>query len=120
MTRVVWFILNIHGTNDSQELYLRLSKLITFWQLITTDGHGWGTYHVKCEEKNFEKLRDLFQDQEFIPVWGVVKSGVVEGGNLMDWPTKTLYERTPPTLTTKPEKISWIKATINRILGLEQ
>ena len=116
--RVIWFQLNMNGTDDSLALYSRLGKLITFWQLITKDRLGWATYQVKCEGENFEKLRNLFQDLEFTAIWGIVRSGVIEGGLFLDWPTKTEAERTvPPTLTTKPEKLSWVKMTINKILG---
>jgi hypothetical protein len=118
--RTLWFALNMYGTDDSQELYLRLNKLITFWQLLSTDQYGWGTYLIKCEDKFFEKLRNLFDDQEFTTIWGVIRSGVVEGGLFLDWPSKTEAERTvPPVLTTKAEKLNWVQTTINKILGKE-
>jgi hypothetical protein len=119
--RTVWFVLNQRGNRDSEELYLRFGKLITFWQRISVDSStGCATYSVTCEGESFGKLHELFEDLEFRAVWGILRSGAVEGGLFQDWPAKTEYERTvPPVLTTKAEKLNWVQTTINKILGKE-
>jgi hypothetical protein len=100
--RTVWFVLNQNGVADDQELYARLMKLITSWQRLSSDPGGQVAYQIKCYEEHFEKLYELFHDLEFMAVWGVIKSGVVESEQLIDWPSKS--EQVAPTPAQTPKK----------------
>jgi hypothetical protein len=118
--REVWFTLYPFGAEDSQELYFRIKNMISFWAIYAEDPGGNVTYWVKCPEEHFEKLFRTFHNPEFLAIWGILKSGVLEGGQQLSWPEKEKLnsERVPPpTLPTKKQRFLWVWNLLRRALG---
>jgi hypothetical protein len=113
--RIIWFALNQDGVADDQELYARLEKLITFWQRLSSGHGGQVTYLIKCSGECFEELYRLFHDLEFVAMWGVIKSGVVEGGQFADWPSK--FEQVAP-VPPQVSKKTFVRAIWDALRGI--
>jgi hypothetical protein len=118
--RTIWFVLNQIGVADSEELYRRIALLTITWQLITTDSGGNVTYHTSCYDgEQFKKLRRLFHDNEFLLVWGIIKSGVYEDGQYQDWPKEPMQTPPAPTQVSKKTFARTVWDNLRKLFGSE-
>ncbi len=98
----VWFTLHPDAAEFSATLQGELAELMLAgsWKSFTSD-EGRPTYTIECSEKTLEKLYKRFHNNEFIQVWGLITSGVVENGQFNGWPSFLRQPDPVPVQTLK-------------------
>lgn len=112
--RSVWFMLSPSGAEFDRGLYRVLVNRILVWGRIYTDSLGNVTRYLDTNERNLAYIKSLFTREESQKHYGIIKSGLLENGQYLTWPTDDKLPADLPDIaplrSLEPKKTNLAKA----------